>query len=164
MSPPEAPMIRTLRPARAPPEWNSFKVSQSVPSVSQRAMPACRQKASNTPSAPASAPVWLCAVRAAAAVRPDLITAIGLPARRALSAARAKRSVSLTPSRYRPKAVTRGSSLRISMRSSTARRVWLPTENRYPIGTDRSLKLKVRAIVPLWQIMATPRSTGAPTT
>ena len=55
-------------------------------------MPAWRQKASNTLSAPARAPVWLCAVRAAAAVRPDLITAMGLPARRALSAARAKRS------------------------------------------------------------------------
>ena len=85
MSPPEAPMTSTLRPPRAPPVWNTLSVSQSVARVSQRAIPACRQKASNTESAPASAPVWLCAVRAAAAVRPDFTTAIGLPARRALS-------------------------------------------------------------------------------
>ena len=58
----------------------------------------------------------------------------------------------------------RGSSLSTSIRSAAARRVWLPTVSRYPIGSERSLNINVSAMVPLWEISATPRSGDAPTT
>ncbi|MBS0388206.1 MAG: cell division protein FtsZ [Proteobacteria bacterium] len=83
---------------------------------------------------------------------------------RARAAAWENRPISWMPSTYRPKALTRSSVHSSSIRSSTARRVWLPTVNRYPIGSERPLKVSVRPIVPLWQISATPRSGGSPTT
>ena len=157
-------MVSTRRPGSGPPAWKIFSVSHKVASDSQRAMPACRHKASNAASAPASAPVWVCTVRLAAAVRPALMSAMGLPAARACATACAKRAASLTPSRYSPKALTRSSAHNSSMRSSAARRVWLPTVSAQPTGSERSLYSRSSAMVPLWQMSATPRSRRRPTT
>ena len=43
MSPPEQPMTSILRPGNGPPQCRILSVSTSVSSVSQRAMPSCRQ-------------------------------------------------------------------------------------------------------------------------
>ena len=163
MSPPEAPMASTRRPRNGPPAWKIFRVSHSVASDSQRAMPAWAQKASKAASAPASAPVCVRTVRLAASVRPVLTRAMGLPAARARAAACARRALSCTPSRYSPIALTRWSAHMNSIRSSAARRVWLPTVSTQPIGSERSLNSRLSAIVPLWQMSATPRSRRRPT-
>jgi len=99
MSPPEAPMTSTRLPGSGPPQCRTFSVSHSVSSESQRATPACRQKASKAASAPASAPVCAMAAARPPSDAPSLRAITGLPAARAALQASRNTLVLRTPSR-----------------------------------------------------------------
>ena len=129
MSPPEAPITSTRAAAQRTAGVEDLeRFAQRARATRSARCPPARRRHRTRASAPASAPVWVRTVRVGrlGAAGLDQRDRLAGGARHGRGRARSA-ATSWMPSTYSPKAVTRSSSHSSSIRSSTARRVWLPT-------------------------------------
>ena len=161
-SPPEQLREAILRPGKGPVVCNNFRVSSRAGRDGASGMPTCRRKASTLSFSPAKAAVWDRAMRAPSALCPSLQAANGTRRARALAAATARAGASSRVSNTMPTALMRPSSNRASNRAATPRQARFPRVTTMARGRARLFMVRVRAILPLCDRMATPRSTRAP--